>query len=186
MSGELDTGRPLPTVRVAARRFAGMDWVGEHWGAEAVVSAGIGSRDHARAAIQLLSCDSARPRAAPPTPTSGFRDLAGPGAGRARHAYLHGAGAIGAGGALPPGSVDVRLAGNLAPTGPARAAPGRRPRGGPGARGAPRPGPVRRATGPRPCAGPAAGAAYRAPLCSTKPLDTTPWYAGDTGNFKNE
>jgi hypothetical protein len=40
---------------IPAPAFAGMNWPIEHLGAEAVVYAGQGSKDHARAAVQLLS-----------------------------------------------------------------------------------------------------------------------------------
>lgn len=40
---------------VPAERFAGMGWVTEHLGAGAIVRAGMGLKDHARAAIQYLS-----------------------------------------------------------------------------------------------------------------------------------
>jgi len=40
---------------VPATQFQGMQWVTEHLGAQAVVYAGYGAKDHARAAIQLLS-----------------------------------------------------------------------------------------------------------------------------------
>jgi len=48
--------------RIPASRFPGMQWVGEHLGAEAVLSAGFGNKDHARAAIQILSPDIQRRR----------------------------------------------------------------------------------------------------------------------------
>lgn len=42
-------------IEVPASQFAGMGWVPENLGAHAIVSPGIGLKDHARAAIQCLS-----------------------------------------------------------------------------------------------------------------------------------
>jgi Domain of unknown function (DUF927) len=55
IAGTLDTGAPLPPARVAASRFASMNWIPELWGVQASPSAGQGARDHLRAAIQCLS-----------------------------------------------------------------------------------------------------------------------------------
>jgi hypothetical protein len=44
-------------VEVPASQFAGMNWVHENLGAQAIVSPGIGLKDHTRAAIQYLSTD---------------------------------------------------------------------------------------------------------------------------------
>ena len=44
-------------LEVPASQFAGMNWVHENLGAQAIVSPGIGLKDHARAAIQYLSKD---------------------------------------------------------------------------------------------------------------------------------
>src|SRR5207249_8981731 len=40
---------------VTADAFAGLGWVTEHLGARAIVYPGLGLRDHARAAMQVLS-----------------------------------------------------------------------------------------------------------------------------------
>jgi hypothetical protein len=45
------------TFRVPEDRFEGMGWSTEHLGAEAIIYAGFGLKDHARAAIQMLSGD---------------------------------------------------------------------------------------------------------------------------------
>jgi hypothetical protein len=103
VEGRMGDGAPLPRARVPADRFARMGWPVEHWGARAVVYAGQGVADHARVAVQLLSGD-------PPTRIeylhTGWRDIGG------EPVYLHGGGAIGAGG--PAAGVEVRLTGPLA------------------------------------------------------------------------
>ena len=53
--GALPGGAALPTARVPLSRFESMNWVTAKWGARAVVTAGQGSRDKLREAIQLLS-----------------------------------------------------------------------------------------------------------------------------------
>lgn len=55
MRGRLASGAALADARVTAGEFGGMNWVASAWGARALVSAGAGSRDHLRAAIQVLS-----------------------------------------------------------------------------------------------------------------------------------
>jgi hypothetical protein len=57
IEGSLAGGIPLPSVRVPASRFNAMGWVTEHWGARAVIRAGMSSRDYLREAIQRLSPD---------------------------------------------------------------------------------------------------------------------------------
>ena len=75
-------------ITLPAERFGAMNWPLEHLGAGAVVSAGIGARDHARVAIQELSGDV--PERVEYGHT-GWRELPD------GWAYLHAAGAIGAG-----------------------------------------------------------------------------------------
>lgn len=71
---------------VPASQFASMNWVSEHLGAEAVIMPGNGLKDHARAAIQLLSDKIPESRVFTHT---GWREIKGV------WIYLHGAGAIG-------------------------------------------------------------------------------------------
>ena len=73
-------------ITVSASRFGTMNWVVEQLGAEAVLPAGFGLRDHARAAIQSLSHDVARRRVYTHT---GWRHT------NDGWVYLHGRGAIG-------------------------------------------------------------------------------------------
>ena len=89
---------------IPAGRFNAMTWPAEHLGAEAVVFAGQAVRDHARAAIQLLS-----PKPIPKRTIfthTGWRKRDG------GWAYLHSAGAIGPSGRMD--GVQVDLPGPLA------------------------------------------------------------------------
>lgn len=54
IEGRTASGHPLPPLEVPARQFPAMNWVAE-WGSRAVLNAGMGVKDHARAAIQQLS-----------------------------------------------------------------------------------------------------------------------------------
>jgi hypothetical protein len=55
VEGELADGTPLPRVDVTAADFAAMNWTLSAWGTHAVVTAGLGTKDHLRAALQTLS-----------------------------------------------------------------------------------------------------------------------------------
>ncbi len=83
---------------VPADQFSRMDWVTEHLGASAVIYAGSGKRDHARAAVQLLSGDIRQRRV---FTHLGWRNVNG------RWVYLHAGGAIGACGTVE--GVEVSL-----------------------------------------------------------------------------
>ncbi len=61
--GYLEDGTPLGTARVRASEFPGMGWLTREWGGRAALFAGQGVKDHARAAIQLLSLARGYPRA---------------------------------------------------------------------------------------------------------------------------
>jgi hypothetical protein len=103
LEGRLADGTPLPRADVAARDYPWMRWPVEVWGTRAVVHAGAGVADHARAAVQILSDDV-------PTRTvyahMGWREV------RGQQVYLHAGGAIGAGG--PVEGIEVHLDGALA------------------------------------------------------------------------
>jgi hypothetical protein len=106
---------PLPRAEVDAAEFARMEWLLPAWGPRAVVYAGQGTRDHLRAALQLLSPDA-------PTRTvyahTGWRQVGGD------WAYLHGGGAVGEEGAADvPVSLPPALAGFLLPAPPDRSSP---------------------------------------------------------------
>lgn len=76
-------------VRIPAARFAGMNWPLEHLGSGAIIYPGMQIRDHARAAIQILSPERPERRV---FTHLGWREIEG-----AWH-YLHAAGAIHSGG----------------------------------------------------------------------------------------
>ncbi len=71
---------------VPSSQFAGMTWAMEHLGAGAIVYPGLGLRDHARAAVQMLSGDVPSERRYSHT---GWREIDG------EWVYLHAGGAIG-------------------------------------------------------------------------------------------
>lgn len=89
---------------VSAAQFTGMSWPLEHLGASAIVLPGFSVRDHARAAVQLLSGDVPRRTAFAHT---GWRKLGD------AWVYLHAGGAIGANG--PVAGVEVALPESLSP-----------------------------------------------------------------------
>lgn len=60
LTGTLESGRALSEVEVNAAQFGGMGWAVSEWGTQAVVYAGQGTKDHLRAAIQMLSGDVPR------------------------------------------------------------------------------------------------------------------------------
>jgi hypothetical protein len=76
---------------VAAGQFGRMDWVIKKLGVRAVIAAGMGAKDRAREAIQLLSSTQIVERTV--CTHTGWRKL------RDGWVYLHGGGAIGARGA---------------------------------------------------------------------------------------
>jgi hypothetical protein len=91
-------------VLIPAARFAGMSWVTEQLGVEALIHAGMMVKDHTRAAIQTISVDVTKRCRYTHT---GWRSI------DSAPVYLHGGGAIGAAGVMP--DVEVSLPGALAP-----------------------------------------------------------------------
>src|SRR5262249_14654486 len=77
---------------ILATQLAGMSWVAEHLGATAIVMPGMTLKDHARAAIQLLSRHITQQRV--------YTHLGWRRRGE-DWCYLHAGGAIGAAGVLP-------------------------------------------------------------------------------------
>ena len=71
---------------VPSAHFAGMGWATEHLGASAILYPGFGAKDHARAAVQMLSGDVPTDRVYAHT---GWREVNG------EWVYLHAGGAIG-------------------------------------------------------------------------------------------
>jgi hypothetical protein len=102
---EATLGKRKARFTIPAARFNSMGWPAEHLGAEALVYPGITVKDHARAAIQMLSRRPI-PRRTIYTHT-GWRLIDG------TWAYLHAGGAIGAAG--PVQGVQVELPTALAP-----------------------------------------------------------------------
>jgi hypothetical protein len=105
VQGKMSDGTPLPRYEIPAEQFAWMRWPVAAWGSRAVVSAGAGSADHARAAIQILSGD-------PPTRTVyahvGWREVDG------HWVYLHAdVGFVGSGAGRDSPRVEVALSGAL-------------------------------------------------------------------------
>jgi len=86
VTGRMENGHPLPRIRVDASRFMGMGWVNEQWGIQAVVRAGLSTRDQLREAIQLRSQQAQGYYAYTHT---GWREIGG------RRVYLHAGGAVG-------------------------------------------------------------------------------------------
>src|SRR5712691_5578491 len=78
-------------VRILASQFSRMNWVAESLGARAILCSGFGLRDHARAAIQMLSEDIVERQV---FTHLGWRHVAG------CWVYLHAGGAIGSKGAV--------------------------------------------------------------------------------------
>jgi hypothetical protein len=95
---EAESGERTVVFSVAQDRFASMNWPTEHLGANAIVYAGLSIKDHARAAVQVLSTDIAQRREYAHLGWRNFGDKWG---------YLHAGGAIGPEGTL--GGVEVAL-----------------------------------------------------------------------------
>jgi hypothetical protein len=110
IEGALAGGGALPLTSVSADEFPAMNWVVAKWGTQAVVYAGQGTKDHLRAALQLLS---GQPRRRTVYGHLGWRQIDG------RWAYLHAGGAV-----ADDGGEDVEvdlpesLAGYVLPTPP--------------------------------------------------------------------
>src|SRR5215217_8424884 len=101
IKAELNGRRTVFTI--PSSQFSGMGWATEHLGAGAIVYPGFGTKDHARAAIQLLS-------GSVPTRSvyahTGWRLVDG------EWVYLHAGGAIGRVGQVE--SIHIELTGSLA------------------------------------------------------------------------
>lgn len=92
----------IQRFRIPAAQFPGMSWATEHLGAGATCYPGIGTKDHARFAIQLCSGELPTRRVYAHT---GWRQTEG------GWVFLHGGGAIGADGYLD--AVETQLGGAL-------------------------------------------------------------------------
>src|SRR5919107_3855479 len=100
IEAELNGRRTVFTI--PSSQFSGMGWATEHLGAAAVVYPGFGTKDRARAAIQLLSGDIPVGRVYSHT---GWREIDGD------WLYLHAGGAIGRVGQVE--SIHIELTGSL-------------------------------------------------------------------------
>jgi hypothetical protein len=102
IDAELNGRRTVFTI--PSSQFAGMGWATEHLGAGAIVYPGFGTKDHARAAVQILSGE---------VPTRNVYDAhTGWRLVDDEWAYLHAGGAIGRVGRV--GSIHIELTGSLA------------------------------------------------------------------------
>ena len=162
VEGKLDTGMSLPSVRVPASRFAGMNWVADSWGLSAVVRAGFSTRDQLREAIQRLSPDAKRRQIFTHT---GWRELDG------THVYLTAGGAVGREGC----EVDIgpELALYSLPQRPQDPV------------GAMRASLSLLNVAPLTVTAPLFASIFRAPLASALPVDVSLWLEGQTGSLKS-
>ena len=166
---EAGLGRKKTSFLVSSGQFASMNWPIEKLGAGAIIYPGFNAKEHARAAIQLLSEDVSERQV---YAHLGFREIDG------RTVYLH------AGGAVSPAGqeeqVEVRVGEGLnsyelpePPTGEA----------------------LKRAVRasldlinltPADVGFSGLAAVYRAPLCHVLPADFSLFVAGTTGAFKSQ
>jgi hypothetical protein len=98
IEGQLATGKLLPSIEVSVEAFGQMEWPLRRWGKMAVVKAGLGTKDHLRAAI--LQCSPGDSRRVVYSHT-GWVKIKG-----SWH-YLHANGAIGSQGLVDSVSVDL-------------------------------------------------------------------------------
>ena len=169
IDGTSDDGRPLGIARVPISQFAAMSWPVVAWGTNAVVGAGMGTRDRLRAAIQLLSGHVPQSRVYEHSGWRKINDL---------WLYLHADGAIGPNG--PVDGIEVSMGGPLArlqlPDPPQ----------GEGLRQAVRASLDLLAVASDAVMVPLIAAAYRAPLAEVSPVDLAVHISGPTGVFKSE
>jgi hypothetical protein len=166
ISGEAGR-KALGRVEVPAASFGAMNWVSDAWGLASRITAGQGSKDHAREAIELLSDKATTRRMYAHT---GWREMPG-----GELAYLHAGGAIGAEG------VEVELEPGLERY--AMPDPGE-------ARAEDLAAAVQISMGfldlaPLRVTAPLLAAAYLAPLSEITPPDFALWLWGATGSYKS-
>lgn len=169
IEGRLPSGEPLPRVLVPADRYAGMNWVTSEWGTRALVLPGQNTKDHLRAAIQILSGNV--PRRTIYTHI-GWRQVDG------QWVYLHGGGAIGADGPVDGIAVELEeaLRDYVLPDPPS----------GDELRQAVKASLFLLDLAPERITAPLLGATYLAPLGEAVTLDLSVFLAGGTGGFKTE
>ncbi len=154
---------------IPASSFASMNWATEKLGATAILYPGMGIRDHARAAIQILSGEVPERQV---FVHCGWRQLGD------AWVYLHGGGAIGTFGTFPGVEVELEqsLEGLVLPPPPE----------GEALRDAVRASLELRHLGKPEIIDPVLCLVYRAPLASMAPLDFSGGLTGPTGVFKTE
>lgn len=162
VQGKLDTGIPLPSVRVPAARFSSMNWVASEWGLSAVVRAGFSTRDQLREAIQRFSPDAKRRQIFTHV---GWREIDG------EHVYLTASGAVGREG------FEVDLGPELAQY--------NLPRRAEDPVGAMRASLRLLNVAPLTVTAPLFASIFRAPLASSLPVDVSTWLEGTTGSLKS-
>jgi len=102
LEGE-QSGCSLPRVLVTFDEFMAMGWPAKHWGTQCIVEPGNGKKDTLRAAIQTLSHSKGAVERRTVYTHTGWRQVDG------AWLYLHGGGALGAGG--PMAGIEVDLSG---------------------------------------------------------------------------
>lgn len=171
IEGELYSGRKLPKVVIPASEFSALNWVTTQWGADPVIYPGQGTRDHLRAAIQLLSGSPDERRSYAHT---GWRQL------EEGWAYLHQGGAIGAQGTIS--GVEVHLEQEEAAFGEYRLPA---PPEGSELRDSIRASLDLMSVGPPEVIVPILAATYRAPLAELLPARLGVFIVGKSGSFKS-
>jgi hypothetical protein len=170
VEGSLQDHKPLHRADVVAERYSGMNWVTSHWGTQPVIYAGMGTKDHLRVAIQLLSGKVPKRTVFGHV---GWRRLGG------GWLYLHGNGAVGPDGPVSEIQVqtsDSRLTCYALPDPPS----------GEDLKAAIRTSLGMLGLAPATIACPLLAAVYRAPLGEVVPLDLSIFLAGPTGAQKSE
>ena len=162
VEGTLADGGMLPSVQIPANRFSGMNWITEHWGLSAVVSAGMATKDRLREAIQCLS--SRVQRRAIYTHT-GWREVDG------EWVYLTSGGAVG----RPGFEVDL----------PEELQRYKIPRAAHNVKDAMEVSLRLLDLAPLTITAPLWAAVYRAPLAAALPIDHSIWIEGQTGTLKS-
>lgn len=162
IGGFLQSGEPLPKIRVPVEQFSAMGWVPQKWGLRAAVSAGLGARDQLREAIQLLSPEAGLRRVFTHT---GWRKVDD------RWVYLTSGGAVGMEG------IEVDLGAELTryslPTTPIEPAEAMKL-----SLKLLRVAPLR-------ITAPLFAGTFRAPLATARQLDVALWLEGKTGSLKS-